>query len=614
MKLNWPGVPTALLLVPMILLLSIVVACGGASEPAPAAKAPAAAAPAAAPTAAPVASSDAGFTEMDTDHAGQAFEDFWNPPTDFYGDPVSGGHLRVIYEDPLEHGNAWGAYSGHTTRTRSPAFNKIVEVDPYDAGKIVPDLAASWHDHDDAAGIDLHFHEGITWHNGEAFTCEDARFTLETMLTGEGLTNAEMGAKLNFIKTESLECLDDHTLSMRFIGPNATSLTAFTDRAAFIFNKAWFQEGGEDAMSTDFSLGTGAFIATSNTDEEAQFEANPNYFKGNGALPYLDNLTIYGILDESRQQASMLAHQGDWHWIRNWGQYDAYVDHDQIRVVIGPTRGHHSVWLDASNPAFSSAKVRQAVYMTIDRETAIKVLMDGHASMGFLMAPNSPWAVDRADGCAIPAWCPPEDGDMDRQRAEAKAILEEEGFDFDQTYVFTVESDEQVRARAEYVQEQLRLIGIKTDFDMVETVAYRAQTADGSWGDILPRNDTMPSPDPALGLTYYMGCKSSNNHWTPNLDCDPKSEELLSQLASTVDQGERESIADELQIYGMEQYIKMPLYWEQEGVAFWPEVRGYVHHPAPNSSFLNWEHIWMDDAHKDDAGSSGQDTGIPGGV
>ena len=173
MKLNWPGVPTALLLVPMILLLSIVVACGGASEPAPAAKAPAAAAPAAAPTAAPVASSDAGFTEMDTDHAGQAFEDFWNPPTDFYGDPVSGGHLRVIYEDPLEHGNAWGAYSGHTTRTRSPAFNKIVEVDPYDAGKIVPDLAASWHDHDDAAGIDLHFHEGITWHNGEAFTCED---------------------------------------------------------------------------------------------------------------------------------------------------------------------------------------------------------------------------------------------------------------------------------------------------------------------------------------------------------------------------------------------------------------------------------------------------------
>ena len=57
MKLNWPGVPTALLLVPMILLLSIVVACGGASEPAPAAKAPAAAAPAAAHSAAPTGAS-----------------------------------------------------------------------------------------------------------------------------------------------------------------------------------------------------------------------------------------------------------------------------------------------------------------------------------------------------------------------------------------------------------------------------------------------------------------------------------------------------------------------------------------------------------------------------
>ena len=64
----------------------------------------------------------------------------------------------------------------------------------------------------------------------------------------------------------------------------------------------------------------------------------------------------------------------------------------------------------------------------------------------------------------------------------------------------------------------------------------------------------------------------------------------------------------------MEQYWKFPLYWEQEAVAFWPEVRGYVHHPAPNSSFIKWEHIWIDPAHEDDRGFRGQTTGVPGGI
>src|SRR5919106_1452821 len=149
--------------------------------------------------------------------------------------------------------------------------------------------------------------------------------------------------------------------------------------------------------------------------------------------------------------------------------------------------------------------------MSIDREAAIEVLLDGHGSLGFLMPPNSPWALDESVGCQMPAWCPAEDGDMEPQRAEARAILEEEGFDFNKTYVMTVESDAQVQARATFIQEQLRLIGVQSEFDLVETVAWRQQSFDGTWGDILPRNDTMPSGDPALGLAFYLQCNSANN-------------------------------------------------------------------------------------------------------
>ena len=617
------------LLAMLFLIPVLAAACGESATPTPvpppttapeptATQAPeptATQAAATAPTAMPEATEEPGQEMMMAPEHAPSFAEYWNPPTGFYGDPVYGGTIRINYEDPLEHGNVWGAMTGVAVRYRTPTHNNLVEGDPYDAGKIIPDLARGWSNHEGATGLTLYFHEGIMWHNGEPFTCEDARFTLETMVTGEGLTSSEMQGKLGFLDMGGSSCLDDLTLELKFVEPNATALLAFTDRAALIFNKAWFEANGEDSMFTDVSVGTGPFVwgeGQSVGVDEQDFFKNPNYFKD--GLPYVDHVKLFGILDESAQQSAMLAHQTDWHWVRNWGQYDSYVEHDQIQTVIRATRGHHTLWLNARNAPFDNVRVRQAVTMGIDRDTGIRILQDGHGSTGFLMVPGSPWSVDEAVGCAVPGWCPPEDGDWDARRAEAKAILEEEGFPFDQTFTFTVESDEQVQARATFFQEQLRLLGIQTDFDLVETVAYRKQTSEGSWGDILPRNDTMPADDPALGMGYYFRCVSALNHWTPGTDCDQKAEDLLDQVATTVDAAARKALSDELQLYAMEQYWKFPLYWEQEAVAFWPEVRGYYHHPQPSGSFVRWEQLWIDESHKGDSGFSGQTSGVPGGV
>ena len=110
------------------------------------------------------------------------------------------------------------------------------------------------------------------------------------------------------------------------------------------------------------------------------------YFKD--GLPYVDRVTIFGILDESAQQAAMLARQTDWHWVRNWGQYDAYVEHDQIQTVIRATRGHHTLWLNNRNAPFDNVGVRQAVMMSIDRDTGIRILQDGPVAAGFQMSPG----------------------------------------------------------------------------------------------------------------------------------------------------------------------------------------------------------------------------------
>jgi len=596
-----------MILLPLVLVLGVAVACGDDD--------PTASSPSATGTSSAVVptSPSVSVTEPEIE---PAFAEYWQPPTDYYGDVVRGGTLRINYEDPLEHGNSWGAGSGVAYNLRAPVHNSIVQEDPYNEGIIIPDLARGWTFHDDGLGVTFVFHEGIQWHNGEPFTCEDARFSIATMATGNGLTASSMAAQLTAVDVDATECLNDLELSLRLNQVSATILVALSDRAAHIFNKAWFEAGGEEAMFNDMSVGTGPFMWEAGQSlgvDEQVYVRNPNYFKE--GLPYVDKMILYGILDESAQQARHLAHQTDWHWVRNFGQYDAYVAHDQIETTIRPTRGHHSIWLNNNNPPLDNPEVRKAIFMGIDRDAGIRVLLDGHGSTGFMMAPGG-WDLGESAGCGVPGWCTATD--MDAQRQEAIAILEAEGFDFDQEFLFTVESDEQVTARATFVQEQLKLMGIKTKFEVVETVAYREKESQGKWGDILPRNDTMPADDPSLGMGYYFRCNSPNNHWTPTSDgvfeCDDKMESLLDQASAVTDPTERKKVSDEIQLYAMEQYWKFPLYWEQEAVAYWPEVRGYAHHAHPSGSYRRFEHMWMDPDHADDKGASGQMYGSPGGI
>ena len=624
MSYRWLGRPKAFLYAPVLAVVALAaVACGAAAtatpppttvpaEPPPAAMAE----PAPEPTAVPAPMEEPADDMMAGPKQAPVFAEYWTPDTDFYGEPVYGGTLRINYEDPLEHANTWGASTGAATRYRGITMNRIVSDNPYDNTEIIPDLAKGWTLDEGVTGATFYFHDNITWHNGEPFVCEDARFTFETWITGSGITASSNKANFSFIDLDSTSCIDDLTLHIGYFGPTAPGLLALTRSTALMFNKKWFLEGGEEAMFQDVSIGTGPYIwregQTVGIDEQ-HFEKNPNYFKGGGGvLPYVDELVLFGILDETTQQATMLAHQTDWHWVRNFGQYREYVDHDQIMTVIRATRGHFQIWLNSREAPWDNVRVRQAVFMGMDRQAGIEVLQDGFGSEGFLMVPGSAWELSQEEGCAVPGWCAP--ADMEAQRAEAIQILNEEGFDFDKTYLFTVQADSQVVARSTFAQEQLRLLGIKTDFNQVEIVAIGQMRTQGTWIDIMPGNATMPTDDPALGMGYYFRCDSTSNYWTPGTECDQEMETLLDRALNEADPVKRKEISDQIQLKAMREYWKYPLYWEQEAVAFWPEVRGYYHHPQPSGSHTQYEQMWINPAHKDDRGNAGQTTGVPGGV
>ena len=541
------------------------------------------------------------------------FASYWTPNTDFYGQPVYGGTLTINYEDPLEHANVWGARSGTTIRYRTPTHDLLIQDNPYDsASPLIPGLAYGWTVDDDLKGVTFYLRDGVKWHNGTAFTCEDARFSYEIMITEEGITGSYMKGRLSTVDLGQTECVDDTTLKFRFTVPSAVPLLNFGNPAALIFNKEWFLAGGEEAMFQDVSVGTGPFIWEDGQKigvDEQHFEKNPDYYIE--GLPYVDNVVIFGILDESAQQAAMLSHQTDWHWVRNFGQYDAYVDHDRIQTVIRATRSSENLWLNTRNEPLDNVKIRQAIAMGFDRKASIAVSLAGYGSVGLgLMPPGSFWGLSESDACGVPGWCQPDD--VDAQRAQATQILKDEGFDFGNVYLLTVESDSQRVGRATVIQEQLRLLGIQTEFDLVETIAYRKQRQSGDWGDFMASTGGVAGiDDPYLG--HYHRCDSLFNFQTPGTECDSTSEALFQKLSAAVEPSTRKELGRELQLYLMNQYWNFPVMWEEEAVAFWPEVRGYSHFPGPTASHLRWAHMWIDPSHEDDTGFRGQITGVPGG-
>jgi len=585
-------------------------------EPEAPADTPAQAEQPAAPTAEPQAAAPPAVGQMAGPKTAPSFASYWHPPTEFYGEPVYGGTLRINYEDPLEHANVWGAISGDAIGLRMPTTDALIHDDPYDAGApFIPGLAHGWEIHGDLEGVMFFLREEVKWHNGADFTCEDARFSYQTMITGEGLTNSYMKFKLPDLDVGGIECLDEFTLNFRTTKTLAVPLLGFANAGAMIFNKEWFLAGGEDAMFQDLSVGVGPFIwAEGQTvgGDMQRFEKNPDYYLE--GVPYVDELVIFGIRDEGHQQAAQLAHQTDWHWVRNFGQYDAYVSHDQILTVIRASRRSENLWPNQRNAPFDNRKVRQAITMGMNKAEGIAVLLDGHGSQGLgLMPPGSPWALDRERACAIPGWCP--DPDWDAQRAEAIQILKEEGFDFDKVYVLTVESDQQGVGRATFAQEQLRLLGIKTDFDVVERAAFRKQTQTGGWGDFLSiRGGVGGVDDPFVGLGQYYSCPSLYNFNSPGTACDVTVEAMFAELSGIIDSAARKELGDEIQMQVMGQYWTTPYLWEQEAVAFWPEARGYVHFPTSTGSFRKYYHMWIDPDHKDNKGLRGQTSGVPGGI
>ncbi|MEO1102887.1 MAG: ABC transporter substrate-binding protein, partial [Pseudomonadota bacterium] len=168
----------------------------------------------------------------------------------------------------------------------------------------VPVLATEWSSSDDGLTITVNLREGVQWHDGEAFTCDDVAFTAMNMW--KELLNYSSTLQTNL---ESVDCPDDHTAVFNYSKPMPLELfVAAMPDLGHPMPKHLYE--GTDILKNEYNnapVGTGPFVFREyQRGQYVLAERNPDYWRGDD-YPYLDRIIWRFIKDRSAAAAALEA-------------------------------------------------------------------------------------------------------------------------------------------------------------------------------------------------------------------------------------------------------------------------------------------------------------------
>lgn len=334
--------------------------------------------------------------------------------------------------------------------------------------QVVPCLAKSW-DYDAATcTYTFHLEEGVKWHDGEAFTAEDVKFTIEAIMDPEnGSENAP-----NYEDVAEITVLDAHTVAFRLTAPNA----AFLDYMTMAILPKHLLEG-EDMQSSSFfrsPVGTGPYRLESWDEGQAIVLArNEDYFKGPAKI---ERIIFKIVPDDNAQAMQMKTGELDLALLTP-KDAENFANDDNYAVYRMETSDYRGILFNFWNPYWTENRdLIPAICCAIDRQAIVDAVILGHGVVAYGPLQRNEYNYEDVEHY---------DYDPDRARAileEAGCTLNESGFyerDGQEIgFVISVGAGDQVRVDiAQAAAQMLRQVGINCSVEIPEKVDWGGQMA-----------------------------------------------------------------------------------------------------------------------------------------
>ena len=380
-------------------------------------------------------------------------------------------------------------------------------------GEVKPALAKQWTISEDQTEYTFVLHQGVTFHDGQAFDADDVVFSLNRARS-EDSVNAQ---KALFSPIADVKKKDAHTVVVTLSKPTGS----------FLFNMGWGDAVMVDAASADKNksnpVGTGPFkFKRWVKGDRIELDKNAAYW---GEPVALSTAVFKIIPDPAAATAAMLA--GDIDAFANFPAPESLSQFEadpRFTVVIGSTEGETILAINNAKEPFNNLKVRQAIAHAIDRQAIIDGAMFGYGTpIGTHFSPHHPAYVDLT-------------GQYAYNPDKAKALLTEAGYPDGFKAVIKLPPPSYARRGGEIVASQLAKIGIKLEIVPVEWAQWLDQVFKKTDYDLTIVSHTEPMD---IGIyardTYYFNYKN------------PAFQNVIEKLSATSDTQERYALMGEAQ-------------------------------------------------------------------
>lgn len=323
-------------------------------------------------------------------------------------------------------------------------FEGLVKSD--ENGNLIDAVAESHTVSQDGLVYTFTLRDNVKFHNGNAVTAEDVKYSLERvsgLLDGTPLISA-----LSMIK--SVDILDEKTVQVTVESPNTELIYSFT--AAIIPSGSGEEEGASP-------VGTGPFSFDSYTPQEGiVLKKNPDYWQE--GLPYLDQVTFRIV--GSAETALMELQSGaiDIYPYLTDSQAQTLKAGDTHQVAVSPSNVVQALFLNNAVAPLDNVLVRQAILYAIDKEEINEYVGGGTGSLiGSAMLPSlADNYVDLNDVYGAGA-----------NVEKAKELLAEAGYADGFDLVIDIPSNYEFHMQTgEVIVEQLKAVGINATINPVE--------------------------------------------------------------------------------------------------------------------------------------------------
>lgn len=336
------------------------------------------------------------------------------------------------------------------------------------SGDITPGLAKDWTFDETGCTYTFYLEENIKWHDGEAFTAQDVKFTIDAIMDPvNGSENAP-----DFEDIEEITVIDEHTVSFKLTAPHA----AFLDYMTMPILPRHLLEG-EDMQLSDFfrsPVGTGPYKLAGWDDGQAiTLVKNESYFKGSASI---DKIIFKTVTDDNSRTLQMQSGELDLAILppRDADSFEGKEGYTVYNMVTSDYRG---IMFNFQNEYWTENRdIIPAICYSIDREAIVDAVLLGHGEAAY-----SPLQRNIYNSTDIEKYsCDPD---------RARQILESAGCTVSKNgfyerggkeigFVLSTPAGDQVRLDiAQAAAQQLREAGINCTVEVPAQVDWRGQMA-----------------------------------------------------------------------------------------------------------------------------------------